>query len=265
MKKFNNNLEINVRHLKFKDWFVGYTDGDGCFSLYSNESTNDINWTYKLSQKSNNVQVLYFIKKQIGAGLVRDSGDGMAHYLLRDKRLIKERLIPIFDTYTLRTNKRYSYYKWKLAMEIWEDPEISSKEEKFKKIKEITPIITEPRPLTKDWLVGFIEAEGSFYIANKHKGKAPVHGFGLSLKNEPVILEEIRELFKINAKVKEKPNSIYVLDATGKETLKIIKAYFSNCLKGRKSLQYSIWGRSFKYSGNLQQMNKAQQLIRDLF
>ena len=41
--------------------------------------------------------------------------------------------------------------------------------------------------MTKPWLVGFIEAEGSFYLVSKTPTRI-VHGFGLTPKLDSVVL-----------------------------------------------------------------------------
>ena len=60
MQSLNQNKEI------FYEWLVGFTDGDGTFSIsYSNGK-----WSlgFKLSQQEYNMRVLYYIKNQLGIG-----------------------------------------------------------------------------------------------------------------------------------------------------------------------------------------------------
>ena len=40
--------------------------------------------------------------------------------------------------------------------------------------------------MTKPWLVGFIEAEGSFYLTNKDSNRR-VHGFGITPKLDEIV------------------------------------------------------------------------------
>jgi len=102
----------------FCRWFVGYTDGDGCFNVYLNETDSKINLTYKLSQKENNIQVLYYMKKLLGVGKVRKDKYGMAHLLIRDKKSLENVIIPLFESFPLKTDKIYSFKKFKKSLSI---------------------------------------------------------------------------------------------------------------------------------------------------
>jgi hypothetical protein len=100
------------------------------------------------------------------------------------------------------------------------------------------------------WVAGFTEAEGSFYIVKKDKERA-VHGFGWTQKNDPHILESLRTLFKINAKVKWNQKGFWSLDSTSEKSIVKATFCFKNLFKGMKSSEWRIWSRSYyKYKGN---------------
>jgi hypothetical protein len=89
-------------------------------------------------------------------------------------------------------------------------------------------------------LVGFIEAEGSFYLTNKDSKKI-VHGFGLIQKLDKIVLESIRILLHINNEVRYKElYNHYILDTTNSRAIENIVEYFRNTMKGVKSLEYRI-------------------------
>lgn len=250
-------------------WFVGYTDGDGCFNIYINKQNKKISLTYKLSQKSNNAQVLYYIKSQLGVGEVIHEKIGMSTFRIRKQEHLANIIVPLFESYPLKTTKLIDFYKFKQALQIWSNPEISQEE----KIKEIE-IIKEKKFLylndelinvkfNKAWLVGFIEAEGSFYITKKDE-KRFVHGFGITQKKDEYILKEIQKEFNIKASVKRNKAGFFSLDTTNQKTIKYIKDYFFKTMKSRKSLIYRIWARSFKYKGNFEKLEQIQLLLRKL-
>jgi hypothetical protein len=81
-----------------------------------NVKEKKVGFTYKLSQKKNNKQVLHYMKKNLGVGSVREDKRGMAHYLIRDRESIKRVLIPLFDENTLLTSKEDSYKKFKQCL-----------------------------------------------------------------------------------------------------------------------------------------------------
>jgi hypothetical protein len=94
--------------------------------------------------------------------------------------------------------------------------------------------------MTKPWLVGFIEAEGSFYLVSKDITRI-VHGFGLTQKLDSIVLQAIGLILHIPTKVKFKSNhNYYILDTTNSRAIENIIKYFKNTMKGMKSVEYRI-------------------------
>ena len=112
---------------------MGFTDGDGCFNVYINKINKKINFTFKLSQKNNNIQVLHYMKKSLGVGVVREDKRGMAHFLIRDKVILKNIIIPLFDKNFLLTSKEYNYQQFKRCIEI-SDSTTLTQEQKINRI-----------------------------------------------------------------------------------------------------------------------------------
>lgn len=108
--------------LDFRDWLTGFTDGDGCFKVYTNKENKKITLTFKIGQKSNNAQILYRIKKVWGVGSVtkEKGGSNMTNYLIRDKGSLKACVIPHFSSsaYSLISSKRHDFLFFKEAMKI---------------------------------------------------------------------------------------------------------------------------------------------------
>lgn len=279
--RFRINRDKRETFNNFVPWFVGYTDGDGCFNVYVNEKSNKISLTFKLSQKSNNMQVLYYMKSQLSCGQVRQDKRGMAHLLIRNKEMIKLNVIPLFETFPLLSSKYFDYLRFKESLDIWEESNLSQ-EDKIRAIKALRPVGTKTNefkfsPLEqnaaswrmsyfcKAWLVGFIEAEGSFYIVNKQGEESGLwrlsHGFGITQKLDPYLLVRIREELKINSQVKYNRKGFYSLDTTNKTTLSHIKKYFTKTMRSRKSLEFKYWAKSFRYKGNHLKLQKVRYQI----
>ena len=87
---------------KFYNWLVGFTDVNGYFNVYRNK---EINLSFKISEKKNNLRVLYYIKKNLKVGKVKVDKSGMGHFLIRNKDDIKNVIIPIFNRYKLKSCK----------------------------------------------------------------------------------------------------------------------------------------------------------------
>ena len=73
-------------------------------------------FTFKITQSVYNYRVLYFIKKTLGFGSITKDGNNLVQYRIRDTKVLKQIILPIFDTYPLHTSKHYSYSLWKEAL-----------------------------------------------------------------------------------------------------------------------------------------------------
>jgi hypothetical protein len=282
-----SHQRLNVMQPKneeFKQWLVGMTDGDGSFSVLRQ---ND-KWTltFKISQNTYNLRALYYIKQQLRVGSVSvESNKDMGSFRIRDRKQLANVIFPIFDQYPLLTTKYFNYAKFKQAYAILEDSKLT-KSERNTSIE--TLLLTKPdesyispawnkitlpiadaneasKVISKSWLIGFVEAEGSFYLVTKDTNRI-VHGFGITQKLDRVVLEGIRHILHISTKVvyKEKYNH-HIIDTTNSRAIKNVSEYFFNTMKGMKGVEYRIWSRSFnKYKGDYSQLVKIQKLLRGL-
>lgn len=284
----------------FEEWLVGFTDGDGCFSIvYQKE--NKWNLTIKWTQSKVNERLLYFIKEQLKCGSITEEHDGKVNYRIRDIENIGNKIIPIFEKYPLLSFKYFDYLKFKKVYEVLNNSkEYPIGEERNKRIKEIiskdfsitnstnlnwvnllndnmkcSPVWGKTdkekadkeywkSKITKPWLIGFIEAEGSLYITKKEE-KRYSHGFGITQKKDKIILEGIKEIFKIPSKVRKKElHDYYLLDNTNSRVNLDLIEYFKDSFKGIKSLQYSIWARSLRKSKNISNMDEREQYLKEI-
>jgi hypothetical protein len=110
--------------------------------------------------------------------------------------------------------------------------------------------------MSKAWLVGFCEAEASFYITKKDKDRYS-HGFGITQKLDFIVLEAIRHILHISTLVRFRhvgllnvlslhdnthfpKSTFYILDTTNKRAISNICKYFQGNLKTVKSLEFKI-------------------------
>ena len=287
---FTTHQRLNEEHLNnknsnmisFEQWLVGFTDGDGNFHI----SHQGDKWglSYKLSQSGYNLRVLNYVKKQLGVGSIKKDGSKV-QYFIRDRKTIETVIIPIFDKYNLLTTKYFDYVKFKKALGILNNNNLS-KEEKNTELLAIknskansnylSPAwnnITLPflstnsinNVMTKSWLVGFIEAEGSFYLTNKDSNRI-VHGFGITQKLDKIVLEGIALILHINNPVRFRElHNYYILDTTNSRAIENILFFFKDTMKGVKSLEYRIWARSyFKNKGNYDKLSNVRNIVRKL-
>ena len=113
----------------------------------------------------------------------------------------------------------------------------------------------------KFWLVGFTEAEGSFFLS-KDGPKRFRHSFSISQKHDLIVLEAIALI--LNLKIYKGKNSS-IVSTTSLKARQVVLDYFKNTMKGMKYLEYQIWARSFvKRERGFTYLLKVRNLVRKL-
>jgi hypothetical protein len=277
-----NKKSLTENKIMFYQWLVGFTDGDGSFSvLYSN---NTWSLTFKLGQSTYNLRVLYFIKTQLGKGSIYVEKEGkLAHFRIRDLDTIINLIIPIFEKYPLLTSKYYNFLKFKKASEILSNKFLNKTEKDnllkdlmskempsdfvspaFKNVKDENSLSFElaSNIMSKPWLIGFTEAEGSFYLVQKDNNRL-VHGFEITQKLDKIVLICIKHLLHISTKVYLKKAGYYTIVTTNSRAIENIIKYYKNTMKGMKSVEFKIWSRSYvKNKGDNIALNKIRENVR---
>lgn len=159
-----NNLEIN----NFHKWLVGFTDGDGSFYIKGLE--NNFKFFYGFHLHKDDISCLEHIKNNLKIPSNINIRELSVQLLVTKKQWISDNLLPIFDKYPCITIKYYSYYKWKKAI-IDNLNGITYNNNDVLNIKntinnyEVIPNLKIPYDKINDyWILGFIEAEGSFEV-----------------------------------------------------------------------------------------------------
>ena len=299
--KFNSHQRLNVGHPNyihdhsrwinkskysenkdnFHQWLVGFTDGDGSFIIYRSKE-GKWNLFFKLTQSTYNLRILYFVKTQLGAGSVNTNADNTkGDFRIRDRKTIGSIILPIFDKYPLLTSKYYSYYKFKEAYRILENNSLT-KQEKDRLLLDLT---NELKPdnyvspawevvkfevnntneaklvVNKYWLIGFTEAEGSFYLVSKTSTRI-VHAFEITQKLDVIVLKAISLILGVNVVKKNTYNTVIT---TNSRAIENIMYYFSNCFMGMKAVEFRIWVRSYvKHKGKPEKLSKIREMVRNL-
>ena len=279
----SNRIVRNSTNINFNQWLVGVTDGDGTFSF---GLTKKNNWyiNFKVSQSSYNLRLLYFIKSNLGVGKVYVSKDNMAEYSLKNVNNIINYIIPIFDQYPLLTSKYFNYNLFRQAAFILIDKSLSSLQKHnlltelkntvrsdtylspaWNKINnQVDSLYDKNSVISKAWLIGFTEAEGSFYIVKKDS-KRFAHGFEITQKLDKIVLEGIGKILGIKV---SKKKTYFTVGTTNSNSISKIVSYYFKTMKGMKSLEYRIWARSFnKLESKIDRFNylsKVQNKMRKI-
>lgn len=316
-----NNINLNlinflnklskISNINLNEWLVGLTDGNGSFNIYTNLNNNNINFLYKITLTTKNIQLLYKIKTYIGYGSISNLGNNMIEFKIKDKEVILNKIILLFDKYLLLTTKRFNYLKFKECLLISNNLNISQLD-KILKIKDIynksidnnyisdawnllllkinfnkltlnliyknINISDVKLIMSKSWLIGFIETEGSFFLTDKsYKYQKNInkliHSFSITQKLDYIILLSIKLILNIESNIKRisllnnlNP-SFFILETKNNKTINYIIKYFINnnyksLFLGMKSFEFRVWTRSyFKYRGNYEKLLKIRDIM----
>jgi hypothetical protein len=113
--------------------------------------------------------------------------------------------------------------------------------------------------MSKAWLIGFTEAEGSFYFVNKSKDRL-IHGFEITQKLDLIVLTAIGCILGIKTTSKKTYNTVVT---TNSRSIENIINYYNNTMKGIKSFEFRVWARCYvKHKGDFTKLNDIRNKIR---
>lgn len=262
LKQYKNNVissetkreDINSE----QKWATGIIDGDGHIGLeWTNKEKTKWVPVLKVTLYRYNSRAIYRLKRIFGIGKVTYSGYTIT-YRVRSKALWRSVLIPLFDKFHLRSMKYADVLVIKKVLSMQQLGNATPKnilrlqKSLDRKSDPISPIWTNGTDLKHivdlDWLAGFIEAEGSFYILPNGQ-----HGFAIGQAYDQHIIIAIHRLFCAQSALKNR-NNYTMLDTKNTATLYLIANAINNRLLGIKSFEFSLWLRT------LRKKNKAKTL-----
>lgn len=214
----------------FIEWFRGFTEGDGSFIINRNGYLE-----FKITQSSNDAQILFYIKKNLGFGSVSKQckSNNTHHFRVRDKNNLL-RIINIFNgkLYTRSRHKQFSNfvlnYNKKYQTNI---PLLPSK------------IHFTSKNLKTSWLAGFTDAEGCFTVSLIKRTDTYTQvqvRFILSQKQEKDFFEELSVIIKGKTHYLKSYNG-YNLTVNLTKLKLLIKYFAFHPLKTKKKIDYLNW------------------------
>lgn len=227
-------------------YLVGLFEGDGYFTI----TKKGKNLTYELGIELSikDVQLIYKIKALLGIGVVsfrKINEIEKVTLRIRDKNHLKNFIIPIFDKYPMFSNKQYDYLRFKSALLsgiIYSQdlPEYTRSSEPLNSIESIMDKSYFPA-----WLVGFIEAEGSFSVYKlKKDGDSLIASFDIAQKDGDILTSAIRKYLSFTTAIYlDKTNCSKLKVGSVRSVEKVIKFLHKAPVKlmGNKRLQYLLW------------------------
>jgi hypothetical protein len=228
-------------------YLIGLFEGVGYFSI--ERYGKYINYELGIEVSIRDVQLIYKIKNILGIGLIRfreKNSIKMVALIIRDKNHIKKFIIPIFDKYPLFSNKQYDYLKFKecINSDIIYYEDLPEYKKYNNPISHINTILKSS--YFSAWLVGFIEAEGSFIIYKPEETNYnKVVSFDISQTNDGYILiYAIKEYLSLSATIYIDETNNYRLKISSVRSIENIIKFLQNSpikLIGYKRLQYLLW------------------------
>lgn len=209
MKKSYQNKD------NFLQWFVGFSDAESNFSVVPHKDGTIINkFTFRfiIRLHSDDEDSLIFIKNYLNIGYTFKNDDECGFIISNKQDLLK--LIKIFDKYQLNTTKFIDFSDLKKAFFLYHEREGKLTDLLIDKILSIKNSMNKNRvnfeisqshiKITKYWLLGLIEGEGSFQLWRSDL--LPVFSIVMTERQLPVSTRQvflIKELdFNIYDKIK---------------------------------------------------------------
>lgn len=223
--KNNNDKKSNDLYIKM--FWVGLMDGDGNIQVnHWRKKLLQYRLVIKLFNTTSNYDMLIKIAKVIG-GSVKITRKGKDVIWVVNRKETVQEIIKIFDSYPPLTSKKICQLEFlkKCLLENSVDSYLSNRNSKY-----LTAIInTEPFIIEnnsqvlalpnyfKEWLSGFIEAEGCFSIRKNNN-----HSFSIGLNDDLYLMNGIKQYLEAKNKIRNPHGKFYSIEIYRKETLKKI-------------------------------------------
>lgn len=172
-----SNCKGNIPLSNFLEWLRGFTDGEGCFSVASNNVQN-FRFQFLISLHVDDLPLLELIqdKLKLGKVIVNKSRNSAVFAVSKFDEI--GQIIDIFTRSPLNSTKHLNFLLFKKAYLLYTtaNPRSEVTEEINQIIKELnynrsdfTMGESHKIRITPNWLLGFVEGEGSFPVIKTSK------------------------------------------------------------------------------------------------
>jgi len=187
IKSTPDTTQSLFKEANFLKWFVGFSDAESSFSIVPSLNKDKVTvssfyFMFKIALHKDDEDVLRYIHNKLGVGKVRLYRDECIFNVI-DREEIKL-LISIFDKYNLNTTKYLDYLDFKKAFNLYinipsNERGVRNKNLNAELVKNTVLELknkmntnrfnfdrpeNSPIEITKSWLLGFIEGDGSFFV-----------------------------------------------------------------------------------------------------
>ena len=229
----NNNydssvlLDKNIYNEYIKIFWVGLMDGDGSIQVnHWRAQSLQYRLIIKLSNIKSNYNMLIEIAKVVG-GTVRITGKGLDVIWVVNSKQEVEKILKIYDTYPPLSSKKIcqlAFLKTCLTQTSVETYLLNRNYKYDKQLAIIKSNINFKLPsYFKEWLSGFMEAEGCFSIKVSKN-----HSFSIGQNDDFYLISAIKQYFEVTNKVRNPYGKFYSLEVYKKEVLLKIITHCTN-------------------------------------
>jgi uncharacterized protein (DUF433 family) len=202
-------------------------DGDGSIQVnHWRKQSLQYRLIIKLSNIKSNYNMLIQIAKVVG-GTVRITGKGTdVIWVVNNKQEVQE-IIKIFETYPPLTSRKICQLAFLKTCLLDTSVETYLLNRNFKYDKQLTIIKSKLDSnfpsYFKEWLSGFIEAEGCFSIRKSNN-----HSFSIGQNDDFYLINAIVQYFKVTNKIRNINSKFYSIEIYKKEVLLKIITHCTN-------------------------------------
>lgn len=241
-----------------KDWIIGFVDGDGYFGVSTNKKGH-VRYRFVVSQDRSSISVLYKLQEFFECGNVNKSGGSLMEYNVGNKQDLIKKIIPFFseDKNQLRTEEKWNQFIF-MRNKLYDSLGEPNKELSFPH-----PLSTYPQvwnkecKINKEWLTGFIDAEGCFYVSltkdrRKRQRKKPsisaIDGYPRPKcfvgHNSKEIIYKIYNTLNIGT-VRQRQETFWIWEVSALQDFKKLDDYLT-CFHTKKQSTYILFCQIIK-------------------
>ncbi len=187
----------NMSDSEFNQWFSGFVDAEGCFSIESSGETG-VRFRFFINLHVDDREVLDFIQSKLKCGNIKINNN-YVRYSLNSIKELNSSLIPLLENFPLNGVKYLDFLAFREGINIKLSNSLgASSTEKLKLIFDLKNSMNSSRDnyempsnhtirITPYWLLGLIEGEGSFFCSYGENSRL-VFNLYLTSAQEPLML-----------------------------------------------------------------------------
>lgn len=250
------------------NWVSGFTDAEGCFiTSIANQSKGWLRTRviFSIHLHIKDEHLLRKLKKYFKVGNVHIDKKSASFTVTKFEDIVNV-IVPHFKNYPLRSAKSIDFNLWEQCVEIMKNkghltreglnkilklksalnkglPEFLKKNFKDEMVR--PEFIVDSTPLDPNWVSGFVEGDGSFFVSVSEKTKLVRCFFSVKLdKRDTPLIEKLQEFFNgIGTIYQEKNTNIVQYNIVSSKHLYdlVLPQFDTYKFSGNKLSNYLIW------------------------